>query len=231
MSRLPLCTLLVFAAATEAPCTPYWIAWEGDSLPESGGIWQRQYGNWDGAGRGEAIRTIQNGILTIDSLHDDGIYDFLRMDSPGAYSLDPGESFVAQWRVRVNESVGFIPLDVGLALFSDDDWGLGLQFGVDSVRSSFERLQFSYAPGVFHSFELETSDFRAYRLYMDGSLLIDGNFWEPAVTSSYIAWGDGVQGVTSHSEWDYVRFGVIPEPQSVAGAIVLLLLYRRMRRH
>jgi len=64
-------------------------------------------------------------------------------------------------------------------------------------------------------------------LYVDGQLVRRGVF-DKAVTQSYVGFGDGIQGAASLHHWDYLRFGVIPEPATVALVFVVLTVrYRR----
>jgi hypothetical protein len=58
-----------------------------------------------------------------------------------------------------------------------------------------------------------------YSLYIDGQLAYNGQF-EGYETSSALIWGDGCEGATSKTSWDFVRFGVVPEP--AAGSVMAL---------
>jgi len=142
-------------------------------------------------------------------------------------NLDPdlGELFVMQWRLRIDEIHG---PDIGVAIFSDDRWAVGLSFEEGTVTSSFESgVSAVFEPWVFHEFEFRSNDMQAYQLYIDGDLAMEGSFWL-SLTDSEVNWGDGVQGASSLSRWDYFRFGVMPEPSS-ALLLGLGLLIRRDR--
>ena len=221
--------VFLYATVPLATADQYWVAWEGNDFPENEG-WERVHGNWDGPGEGEATRSLVDGTMTVDSLFDNGVYDFSRSQMPGGFTVDPGETFVVRWALRVSTVVG--SYDPALGLYSDDDWGLALRFGVDEIDLPFENARVQFDPGEFHEFEIRTSDFRTYVLLIDGQVARAGAFWEPAVTASYVAWGDGVQGAASLSTWDYFRFGVIPEPQTalITGATLPLLFQQRRRR-
>lgn len=216
------CLLLALGTA-HANASPYWVAWEGDDYPENEG-WTRDYGS-----HGPASRTLSGGMLTIDSLTDPAIFDYDRIDRPGSFTLFPGETFVAQWRVRVDQIAGPYPYDPGVAIFSDDTWDLGFEFGANSAHSTFEDAQVPYTPNAFHTFELTTSNFRSYELRIDGILARIGSFWEPAVTASYVAWGDAIEGSASLADWDYFRFGIVPEPPSAAAAVLISVGFRFIR--
>jgi len=103
--------LLLFTAAAlgtlvvPAGAEPYWYAYEGNDLPENEG-WQRFWGNDDGPFEGDgAIRTVENGILTMDSMYSQRVYDYACHYLYGELDPDPGELFVAEWRVYVEDWV------------------------------------------------------------------------------------------------------------------------------
>jgi len=226
MKRTLAIGLCAAALASLAHADRYWVAYEGDDYPENEG-WERL-----NFGDGPANRTLENGVLTIDSLWSMNISDFYRLERP----LNPGsgETFVMEWRLRVNEVVDNGPrlVDPSIGLFSDDDWGLGFEFGVDSLRSVFEDdVTYLFDPGHFHEYRASSADMRTYELFMDNELIHDGLFWEPASTSSRVAWGDGIQGAASSADWDYFRFGVIPEPASGLLAAMMVVMYKGRYRH
>jgi hypothetical protein len=70
---------------------------------------------------------------------------------------------------------------------------------------------------------------RAYELYIDDELAITGVF-EEVFGPTRVSWGDVVTGATSLTEWDYVRFGVIPEPSSFLAFILVLVSARAATR-
>ena len=71
--------LLLFVAAvlaSPAVATPYTYTYEGNALPEDEG-WERHWGNDDGSHEGTgAVRTIADGILTMDSMYSLRVYDY-----------------------------------------------------------------------------------------------------------------------------------------------------------
>ena len=210
MIRIVCFIPLIAMVASAATADQYWIAYEGNDFPENEG-WLRL---WYGA---EANRWIEDGALVIDSLHDIGIADFYDMHMNGQLDPEPGETFVLEWRLLVEEVVGHY--DPGVGVFSDEKWGVGLDFREDRVVSVFEDgVAAEFEAGVFHRFELRSADMRHYDLWIDGEVAMLGDFWH-GLSASSVGWGDFVQGSASLSRWDYVRFGVIPEPQ-----VSLLLL-------
>jgi len=206
---LILMGILGGASAGVARGEPYWVAWEGDDFPENEG-WERRMN-----GEGPALRTLADGVMNIDGLWSTQVDDFYRLNRP----LDPeaGEMFVMQWRLRVNEVIGN-PLalyDPGVGLFSDQDNELTLVFGVDFVRSYHEEgVVIPLGPGVFHEYEVRSSDMVNYELLIDGYPIHAGEFWTPNFRRSGVDWGDYARGAGSSADWDYFRFGVVPEPAS-----------------
>lgn len=213
MGRISALVVLLWLASASANATPYGIAWEGGgstaALPEQCG-WTRNWGNWEGPHQGGANRTLENGILTYDSLYDGGVYDAVYMDGP----IDPdhGELLVMEWRLKVDRVLGFI--DPAVAVYGDGAWGVGFGFSEGAIISVFEgHVATPIVPGIFHDYRLTSRDMRTYDLYVDGQLARVGSFWSSA-THSYVGWGDSGQSVAggSRHHWDYFRISVVPEP-------------------
>jgi len=193
----------------------YWIAWEGEGatagLPDQCGWW-RNWGNWDGQYQGGgAYPTLENGILTFDSLYDPGVCDFYYMDRPGQIDPGLGEIFVMEWRLNVEQTIG--GEDPGVVAASDTARILGLHYTADALLSSFEPdVVIPIAPG-FHEYRVVSWDMLAYELHVDDDLVHVGTFWQ-GVSESFVTWGDGVQGAASRHHWDYYRFGAVLAPQA-----------------
>jgi hypothetical protein len=89
-------------------------------------------------------------------------------------------------------------------------------------------------PYVFHTYRIESTDMVDYSLWVDGEYVHDGVFYTPTGADSFFAFGDFWYGgaVTSLSEWDHVRFGVVPEPGSLTTLAILWVRvgYRSGRR-
>ena len=220
-----LCVLAAPAAADR-----YWVAYESDDFPENEG-WERVFGDENGPQQGGSNRSLEDGLLTLDSTRHHLIYDgyFWRQNVNPA----PGELFIAEWRLRVLEHVG--PRgDSGFTVARDGGGTLGFSIALDSIRSEREGWQEAFAPGVFHTYRIESNDMVSYRFFLDGEHLRDGVWDIPSLNESYVAFGDGVTGggIRSLAEWDHVRFGVVPEP--APGLFVscgtLWFLARRMPR-
>ena len=191
----------------------YWIAWEGEDWPENmDPPWIRNWGNWQGQYQGGAYRTLENGILTYDSLYDPGVFDSYEMHRPGAVDPGPGEVFLAQWKLWTEQAVGWY--DPGLGFQSDQAWGVGLAFDDTSVFSVYEQSVIAYIePGQFHEFALWSSDMRSYQLDVDGAPVAEGSMSQ-GISTSWFFWGDCVQGAASLHHWDFARFAVLVAPQS-----------------
>lgn len=204
MMRL-LCFLsFLTLAASGLRADQYWIAYEGNDFPENQG-WTRMTGPLGGA-----QRWIENGSLVIDSRASVQIIDANRMELNGNLDPDPGELFVAQWGLRIDEVIGRV--DPAVGIFSDDKWAAAFQFDETTIFSTFETgVSAPFARSVFHEFELRSWDMRSYELYIDGNLAISGFFWLSLIPSR-VFWGDSIQGGASLARWDYFRFGVVPEP-------------------
>jgi hypothetical protein len=235
VNRVHACALLVLLALTacSARATPYWIAWEGEGetagMPEEFG-WTRNWGNWDGQFQGPgAYRTLEDGILTYDSLYDPGVFDYYHMQRPGQLDpQQPNEYFRLEWRLKVSQVVG--DFDPAVGLHSDDAWAVGFVYSEDRIYSVFEGfLSIAITPHVFHDYQLVSPDMRSFQLFVDGALAHEGVLVQKFQQSD-VAWGDGVQGAASLHQWDYLRYGVTPEPSMIALAAVFLVCRGGRRR-
>jgi hypothetical protein len=196
----------------QAGADEYWIAYEGDDFPENEGwirIWNPPL----------AERWIEDGALVIDSRASGATNEWYEW-YPEWVNPEPGELFIARWRLRVDEvSIGW--RDPTIGLYGDDYWGVGFNLNEDTIESVFEDdMSAHFEPQEFHDFEFRSADMRAYELYIDGFLAIEGSFWL-SLSFSRVAWGDGVSGGASLTHWDYFRFGVVPEPGSLLLVILL----------
>ena len=226
--RLIFLAGLTLVAVSTAAAEPYWISYEGNDFPENEG-WERTFCDQDGiVGQGGAIRSLEDGALVLDSRESTMIVDFYERRQP----VDPGsgEVFVMEWRLRVDDVSA--REDPGIAIFSDDSYGLAFELSTSYIASIFESdVVISFEPGVFHSFAIRSADMRSYELTIDEALVYGGAFTE-VFMSSRMNWGDGVQGAASLATWDYVRFGAIPEPSSglVLVAMATTLRFWRVQR-
>lgn len=224
MKRVRLLFIGIAALGTlvvPAGAEPYWIAYEGNDFPENEG-WERTFCDPNGVvGQGGAIRTIEDGALVLDSRESTRIVDFYDWSRP----VDPGsdETFIMRWRLRVDDVPSTYPYDVSAGVFSDGYRVAAFALGESEVKSIFEPdLILSYEAGVYHTFEFRSSDMLSYTLLIDDTLTMTGDFYS-VFEASRVTWGDGVQGASSLSHWDFLEFGVVPEPST--SCLLLLTAY------
>jgi hypothetical protein len=207
------------AGAAEA--TPWWVAWEGETWPEDSG-WQRTtYGGGD-------ERSLQDGVMTLDgrqSTATSDFYEIRRALAPG----EPGEFLMVQWRLRVNDLTGFA--DPGVCISSQGDGDVTLRYAENAIYSLYEGAWIPFTPGLFHDYRLTSADLSTYALYIDEVLAYEGHFVGPGWESG-VVWGDYTQGASSLSAWDYLRFGLVPEPSAalVLGSVGLAVAVVRTHR-
>jgi hypothetical protein len=199
--------LFVFAPAI-CKAEPYWVSWDSGWPEEQGWTW--------GATDPGPDRWLDDGTLYIDSRAAVGLAGGYYQIRPGMFSLEPAETFIAQWTVKVWEATHSDP---GIFLESDDQYSVGFTFSTDRVYSDYEPdLSAALIPGQFHAFRFESSDARTYRLYVDGTLALQGTFFQDLVPGPYMAWGDHTTS-RSLSQWDVVEYGIVPEPSSLESAL------------
>jgi hypothetical protein len=225
MFRVLNVILGMLLATPAARASPYWIEYEPGNahFPEEEG-WTRHIAY----GYGGAQRWFEDGALVIDSRASLGILDYYTISRPGAIDPAPGETFLLEWRLRIDEVV-IDGVDLSVAIFADSKWAVGFGLGRASIRSVFEpAVSAPFSEGALHEFSLSSTDMRSYVLYIDGQEVIDGAFWL-SLDSSEVGWGDDVQGNSSLSHWDYVRFGVVPEPGFSLWVLVPVVARRALR--
>lgn len=206
---------LLGVAAGAAWAEPYWIAYEANDFPEEAG-WHRHCGNEYGPYVGGAERSLAAGVFTLNSLRHSQIFDYY--DIHRQLGPAPGELFVAEWRVLVDPASD--PQDAGFLIARDSPPGhVSFENGPQGLRIKPGNVVIPLAPGRFHSFAVYSTDMETFDLLIDGEPVYSGSFNSNSLLQSYVAFGDGVQGARSLTHWDYVRFGVVPEP----GAAMLML--------
>ncbi len=220
---------LAMALVSSAQATPFEVAWDGSDWPENQG-WSRSWGNLDGWHQGPgAVRTLSDGVLTIDSLSDPGICDWHYMKIPQALDPAPGETAFLEWRLKVDQVNGDIyDAAIGMRGMS---YSVHFGFAYDHIITGWSsEVDIPFTPGVFHTYRTELSDPLHYKLYIDGQLSHqDSVLWSGDENSCH--WGDTVQtnapeGGGRH-EWDYVRFGILPEPCTLLLLVCGAVVYRR----
>ena len=186
----------------------FWVRWD-DGWPEQQG-WKRYSSN------PPAKRWLEDGKLFIDSRADWFISEIYGQDRPGMMRLQPGQTFTVRWRVKVHEVAAYT--DPAVYLRSDDYYDVKLSLGVDGIHSFYEPGKWApFARGQFHEFAFDSSDMRTYRLHIDGKLAFEGAWFESLPGVPGAGWGD-MSSDRSLAEWDWLEYGIVPEP---AGALLL----------
>jgi hypothetical protein len=201
MTRLLIFTMaLACAGFPVVTAEEYWIAYEGDDFPENEG-WERY------TRAGGAERSLEEGTLILDGMASWEIVDEYLIRTP--VHPDPGESFLFDWRLRVDEVLGYS--DPLVAVCADELGEVLLTYSGSGVYSLLEGVWIDFTPGSFHDYSFTSPDMVTYTLHIDGQLAHTGYFVGPSAISA-VCWGDGAEGASSVSIWDYVRFGIVPEP-------------------
>ncbi len=162
--------LLVAIVPSVALAEPYWIAYEGNDYPENEG-WTRY------ATDPPAQRWLQDGSFFIDSRAGVHTVDNYTIYFDGGLDPEPGETFIMCWRLKIDEATPWE--DPGVYVTSDDLYSVAYLFAEDYLLSLYEpSVYVQFEPGVFHEYELRSTDMRKYELYLDGHLVVNGVFFE-----------------------------------------------------
>ena len=201
----------------------FWISYDASCglYPEEVGWTRTTHG-------GGAVRSLADGILTLDSTADSMIcdgYGIYRPTTPG-----PGETFVCEWRMCLAQHSGFGESLVSMC--ADDGGGVAFRYWMDYLQSYHDGWTVPITPGVFHTYRLESTDMYTYSLWIDGAFVRTGQFDRPGPPTPYAAFGDCGYGggVLSLTQWDYFRFGVVPEPGAIGLALAACACVARRRR-
>jgi hypothetical protein len=203
MSRVVVVLGVLALGVCSAGADQLWYTYEGNDYPEVEGPWIRYTRG------GGAQRSLQDGVLVLDSLADWQIVDEYYINTP--FVLDPGESLRVEWSVRIDQTP--TDFDAAVAVRAGVDGVVLLHYTENRIWSDYEGVWIDFVPGVFHDYSLISYDLAAYSLYIDGQLAHSG-YLQGAWPSSGFTWGDLTEGATSMTSWDYVRFGIVPEPAS-----------------
>jgi hypothetical protein len=204
--------VLVAGAAATVRADQYWIAYEGKDFPENEG-WTRSFS------AGGAIRSLESGALVIDGLASDRIYDtyqWFDFENP-----KPEEVFVVEWRVLIDGQSE--PFDSSVTVARNGIAGdFSLDFAADRVRIRDQDTEVLFSPGEWHEYRIRSSDMQTFSLELDGVFAATGEFLTPSILEPFVSFGDEWIGRASRSQWDYMRFGVVPECSSSMGIIAAL---------
>lgn len=226
---------------------PWELRYDGTVFPEEEG-WLRGTGSI-GDNEPGAYRTIVDGdVLVLDSSVPgyEGGGDNYGWQIGAGFDPEPGEYFYARWRSTSDGEVTYYPMDsapddVGyftatafVTVFSSDGYGVSIEFGREGVFEGVNMTLtpddlYAIEPGVMHEYELISHDMRTYALSVDGVGALCGTFRPHAARDSTVAFGL-MGGPPALSQWDYVSFGVAPEPGSGVVCLAGLILGVRRRR-
>jgi hypothetical protein len=208
-----LIILTSLALVSSAAAEQFWYEYDPSS-----GLYPEQCG-WGRLVMGEGEqRSLDGGTLTLNSLASPGIIDSYGISHP--VDLGPGESFVVEWRLRVDEVHGGAerPVKPAVHVGFDGYGAVDFSYSESALHSTYEFAWIDFDPYVFHDYSLATSDLLTYTLSIDGTVAHTGRLTTPYFVNA-MDWGDEVTGSTSLSDWDYVRFGVVPEPPGALSII------------
>jgi hypothetical protein len=202
MSRILVALGVLALGVSSVAADQFWYTYEGNDYPEVEGPWIRYTRG------GGAQRSLQDGALVLDGLADWHIVDEYFITTP-PFVLDGGEWLEVDWRVRIDQAP--LNLDAHVVVRAGMEGLVMLAYAEDGIWIGTEGVWVDFAPGVLHEYSLVSSDLDAYSLFVDGVLAHVGDFGAPYMSSG-LTWGDMTEGATSLTTWDYVRFGVVPEP-------------------
>ncbi len=198
--------------ATVTNADQYWIAYEGNDFPENEGWTRSTYA-------GGAERWLEDGALVIDSI---SVGDPQATDTYRQVDVrrpEPGELFVAEWRMRLDQFEDFY--DACVVIARPEPLGdLTFAHALDHLVVFDDWDPIPVAPGEWHVYRFESLDMDAYTLFVDGAPVYEGHFQTPSLLDPLLGFGNAARGAASVSRWDYVHFGIIPEPQSL-----ILIMY------
>ncbi len=195
------------------------VTYEGDTLPETVG--------WTREPFGFPERVLDDGELvqTFDALGDRDAYRRSLADFSGA------SAFFAEWRVQ-SDAPGSL-LDLSQIPTSFVLGGSGAAFyhvvitedRVQFLRDTFIPLIFAdIDPSMPHTYRLELLGDSSYKFLIDGQLVDHGVPEGPyPYEDARIVWGARFYEPSQTVEWDYVRYGAVPEPATGAFLVVALL--------
>jgi len=169
-------------------------------FPEDQG-WERFQMN------GGSDRSIVDGVFILTTENWE-IVDQYVADVQGQLDAGPGETFYADWLLRVRPESGTGgPVQVYLS--RDSEAGdIDLGFSPDRIVSFYDYNSVYIDTTVFHTYLIQSADMVDYDFFIDGVWMFAGFFDSPGILSSTVAWGDGSIGQIGACEWEFFRFGV-----------------------
>jgi len=181
---------------------------EGEELPgpfpEDQG-WERNYG------AGTVYREITpDAELLLESWEMNDWEDYRRGLDPQSDLPAEAEYLYAEWRVAVDEQVGYdtnVHIALGEALGD-----ITISMNTDHVRDAEGGEWYDYPdhePGDAHTLLFRTVNSIDYDLFVDGKYAFSDAFKLPSLVDAKAVWGD-TSTAYSTSRWAFFRFGVTP---------------------
>jgi hypothetical protein len=211
------------------------VSYEGYGLPEEMGFTRvTQYDPERWTEEGFFYQQIDVGGGTGQPY--DGDYDDYRWP----LSSYVGAPFFAEWRVETNAPDSEVDWHNGGAFVVAYGGGVNYHFNMAAGLARILRgypyptQYFEIEPGVPHTYRLEVYGGDYFELRIDGAIMDAGEPEDVFPTpTAEIFFGARYYQSEHTTQWDYVRFGTIPEPATglllLAGATVFLVRRPRSR--
>ncbi len=204
---------------------PYYLRYDADVFPEEAG-WERHSTD----PHGEVIRTIEDGVLTIDSSASLLTTDWYLREIP-ELELSPGEELRLEWRMRtLMTQTHLYRSDVVVVITNAASRGVEFFMAPDFISVQGDEpghpaALFLLEDGAWNTFQLVSSDLEEYTLFANGRYAFNGSFVRHFVAGpNLVCFGDAIFGRSSISEWDFCDIGVVPEPQALALVLAVGIL-------
>jgi hypothetical protein len=208
------------------------VAYEGDDFPESSG--------WTRLGTFDAERALDAGIFTqhvelgVWAPGPIGETDVYRRSLEAFVGVD---AFFIEWRVETDAPGSILDLSGTPVAASAFGNSANYHITITNNRVLLNRsnlLPLVYAnitPGMAHTYRLELIGDVSYSLIIDGHIIDsgtpEGRFTNP---ESFLLWGAQRHSFDTTTQWDYIRYGVIPEPATALLLLIGSVLALRRRR-
>ncbi len=231
MRMLMFGVCLLGLVAGSARAEPFYLRYDADVFPEEAG-WERHSTDPGGV----VVRTVKDGVLTIDSTASYYATDWYRRETP-ALTLDAGELFQLEWRMRtLMTDTWHSQCDTNVAISNAKRAYVQVYVARDFVAAYDDvgtepAHVYAIEGGEWNTFALESVNMQEYSLYVNGAFAFSGVFNGSLIAGpNLLSFGESVIGMRSLSEWDYVAVTVVPEPEMVMAVVSLLCVLSRTMR-